>query len=244
MRHERCTRTTVLASGLILALFALTACGLGETGTVTPEVPEPSAAPPAPVSNQLSAEAQQQVRQFVGRSLAAFRAMPGYEGTLKYSQTQDTKASSGTYQISGKGNSVKVVIQEGNGKGTKLLYTGGSSIKARPGGLLSPIVVTLDVNDPKVVSVRGYRINQILVPETLGQLMDPGNAVLGAEHAGSSYHLLVSGPKLLKGCRTLEAWLDDRTLMPTKIQYADTRSVVFWMKYEGLRTSSHVSLDI
>lgn len=232
---------------LVLGVLAA-GCGGEAPGAVTPEPTEdpqvqPSAAP-APNGAPLPAEVQGQVRQLVGQSLGAFRAMPGYDVTLRYFQSQDTTTSNGLYQISGKGNAVRIVVQEGNGKGSRLLYSGGSSVKARPGGFLSPLVVTLGLDDPKLVSVRGYRINQILVPETLGQLMDPGNTVLGAERSGSGYHLLVGGPKLLKGCRTLEAWLDGQTLLPTRVQYSDGRTVVFWMKYDGLRRNSHVSLDI
>ncbi len=236
-------------SWVLLALGLLVGgCGLGETGVVTPEPTEPPVSrptsPPTAPGAPLSPQIQEQVRQLIGQSLTAFRGMPGYEVTLRYFQSQDTKTSNGLYQIAGKGNSVKIVVQEGNGKGSRLLYTGGNSLKARPGGLLSPLVVTLSLDDPKVMSVRGYRINQILVPETLGQLMDPANTVLAADSTPTGYHLLVGGPKLLNGCRTLEAWIDGRTLMPTRVHYSDGRAVVFWMSYENLRRNGKVSLDI
>lgn len=231
----------LLALGLMMG-----GCGLAEPGVVTPQPSEsPTIHPtPAPPGAPLSPQIQAQVRQTIAQSLATFRAMPGYEVKLRYFQSQDAKLSNGVYQIAGKGNSVKITVQEGNGKGTRLLYTGGNSVKARPGGILSPLVITLSLDDPKVTSVRGYHINQILVPETLGQLLDPANSVLAAETTQTGYHVLVGGPKLLKGCRTLEAWVDGRTMMPTRVEYSDGRAVVFWMSYENLRPSSKVSLDI
>lgn len=221
----------------LLVLTLLAACGAAPLGGAPSPTPRPVASgTPAPVADP--------VRAFIARSQATVQALPGYTTTLKFYQKQGTKVVRGTYDVAGKGSVLRIFILDGNSKGTHLRYEGGPKVKVRPGGFLSPLVLDLDLHDARIMSVRGYSIDQTEMKGFLRMLADPANAIVQARRQDGTAWISVEGPKLLSGCVRLDAEFDERTMIPRVIELRDAKEPVFRLDFQNMKVTAQVDLDI
>lgn len=229
--------------GLCAALHGVSACGAPPTSSkprpvvsLPPPAPEPSL-PPAPPDAK--------AEMLVAAAKKAFAALPGYRADMRYFQKNGTRTTSGLYALTGKPlRHLRIDITEGTGKGTKLLWHGGDSVKARPGGLLSPIVVTLPLSDERLVSVRGYTLAETNIASLLDMMADPRNRLSYAGKSGNNDVVTAAGRHILGGCSKMTAHLDAASLMPVGVDATDGREVVFKVRLQGFRKDPKVHLDI
>jgi outer membrane lipoprotein-sorting protein len=194
-----------------------------------------------PVPSSLPPGGFQEGRAIVQQSQAKFKAMAGYETEMSYFQKMGAKTASGVYQLAGKQpRKLRIEIKQGNSTGTKLYWAGGSTIKVRPGGFLSAIALDLPLDDDRIISVRHYTLDQTDLPSMYNVMLDPANAV----STGEPGMVIVTGPRLLKGCVRMVARFDPTTSLPTSVEMSDTKEVVFRMQLRNFRRNDHVSLDI
>lgn len=238
---SRPVRTAPFLACLMAGVMLVGACGL-DSATSAKAQPSPTPRPSLPPGGT---SAPLNARELVNAAQRAFFSLPGYQTDLHFFQKKGAKTSRGVYQITGKPNhQMKIVIEQGEGSGTKLFWNGTKTVKVRPSGLLGALVVDLDLHDEKIMSIRGYSLDQIELSNLLGMLNDPQAKLLSAGKTEGGYRLLISSQRLLSGCATLDISFDAGTFLPKTIQMSDGREVVFGLELRNLRPTSHVSFDI
>lgn len=239
-------------AGLLLAATPIAAgCGAAPEPITCPEPPamptEPAPNNPigGPAAPGMPGGQADPARDMVARSQAAFTAFKGYELEMKYFQKQGSKTSTGTYEIRGKQpRAMRIFIKEGGSKGTTVRWDGGSTCQVRPGGLLGAITVTLSLDDERLKGVRGYTLDMTDLPSMYGFMLDPANQATFLGQGPQGVAVAVSGPKLLKGCQRMVTSFDPTTLMPKKVEFMDSREVVFRMTLSNMKPRPNVSLEI
>lgn len=226
----------------LLPVTMIAACGASVASPGGASVPTPRPRPTATLAP--AAPAADPARAFVAHSQASFAALPGYQTQLKFYQKQGSKEAKGTYDVGGKGKQLRIFILDGNSKGTHLLWSGGKTVKVRPAGLLSALVLDLGLDDQRVTSIRGYRIDQTEMGGFLRMLADPANHVVGFKHDPGSYSMVVQGPHLLSGCSSMGVVFDEKTYLPQVIELRDAHEPVFRLDFIGLKVTPNVSVDI
>ncbi len=227
-----------------IALAALSACGTTPSAPTAPRS-RPTLPPPLPLPSTAPAPPDTRAADIVAQSRKAFSALPGYRTDMRFFQKAGSKSSKGLYDLAGKPpRAMRIEIKEGSSPGTRILWTGGKTVKARPGGFLSPIVVDLSLRDDRLVSVRGYSLDQIDITSLLDMLGDPRGRLAYAGKTGTSEVLTTAGSHLLPGCSKMFATLDATTHLPTGVDMSDGREVVFRIRLEGFRADPGVKLEI
>ncbi len=243
MTHRSVSRAFLGFWGLSLGFLALSACGsTGPTGTPKPKVSLP---PPAPGPSVAPAPPDTKAIDLVAKAQKAFAALPGYRTEMKFFQKGPQKSSDGLYDLSGKPlRHMRIEILEGGGKGTRLLWNGGASVKARAPGLLSPIVITLPLADERMQSVRGYTLAQTNIASLLDMMADKRNHLAYVGTSGNSEVVSATGRYVLGGCSKMTASLDRTSLMPVGVDATDGREVVFKVRLQKFRADPAVKLEI
>jgi hypothetical protein len=71
-------------------------------------------------------------------------------------------------------------------------------------------------------------------------VLDPANTISSGEQG----MVIVTGPRLLKGCVRMVTRFDPATSLPASVELSDPKEVVFRMRLRNLRRKANVSLDI
>ncbi len=186
-----------------------------------------------------------QARALITRTSEAVRALPAYQLEMRWMQKKGSTVAKGVYDIIGKApRTIRIDIKEGKGKGTKVLYTGGSTAKVRPDGVLGAITVDLSVNDDRLLSVRNYNIPQTDLKGMMDQLVDPRHKARILAQTQERVAIEVSGGALLKGCAKMVMEIDPNTALPLTIDQYDAREVVFHLDLRNFRPRKNASVDI
>lgn len=243
---------TKLGGGFMRKLVFLLALGATACGMQPATHPKPislgtSAAAPAvparPVAS--AAPAADPAHAFLARANAAFLALPAYHAKMSFFQTNGEKSGSGVYDLSGKQpRTLNLHVIEGDGQGTKILWTGGDTVKVRPAGLLSAITVDLQQDDERLKSVRGYTLKETDIPGLMGQMGDPANQLAGPTQTADGAVVRVTGPHLLKGVVAMTGTFDPVTMLPRKVEMTDGHQVVLRFVISNMRAQSSISLEI
>jgi outer membrane lipoprotein-sorting protein len=94
----------------------------------------------------------------------AFAATNDYTAVLHVHEAKGTATQDRVYQYSFmKPHFAKTLILDGDGKGSGGVWSGGNQISGHQGGILSGFHRTVDVNDPRAVSLRGVTIPEGLL---------------------------------------------------------------------------------
>lgn len=100
----------------------------------------------------------------------AFAGVHDYTCILHVHEVKGTQTQDRVYQYSFmKPHDVKTLILEGGGKGSGAVWVGGDRVSGHLGGILSGIHVKLNLNDPRVVSLRGVTIPEALLPNCIDE---------------------------------------------------------------------------
>lgn len=202
---------------------------------------QPGAGGPAGAAGQDDPQA----RALITRTSEAVRALPAYQLEMRWMQKKGSTVAKGVYEITGKApRSIRIDIKEGKGKGTKVLYTGGSTAKVRPDGVLGAITVDLSVNDDRLLSVRDYNIPQTDLKGLMDQLVDQRHKARLLSQTPTRAALEVTGGPLLKGCVKMVVEVDPNTALPLVIDQYDAREVVFHLDIRNFRPRKNASLEI
>lgn len=230
--------------GAFLVAMGLLAVACGASPGAPP-TDRPTVPPPAPAPSGTPGPVDPGAQATVAKATMAFKSLKAYSAAMSFFQKNGSHVASGIYDISGKQpRNLRMEIRTGNSQGTKLLWTGGKTIKTRPGGLLSPIVVDLATTDNRVMSVRGYTIDQTDLTALMGMMADKrGHATLGIQTSKITF-VQVTGPHLLSGCTRMAVGLDPASSLPRIVELSDRREVVFRIKLDGFKRLGDVSLDI
>ena len=207
--------------------------------------PQPGEYMGGPGGQPANAQDDPQARALIGQVSQTVRALPAYQLEMRWMQKQGAKTAKGVYDITGKApRTIRIDIKEGKGEGTKVLYTGGTTAKVRPQGLLGAITVDLSVNDDRLLSVRNYNIPQTDLKGMMDQLVDARHTAKLLMNTPDRAAVEVAGGPLLKGCVKMVVELDPKTGYPLVIDQYDAREVVFHLELRNFRAKSNVSLDI
>jgi len=238
----------------VLCASTLAACGADvATGTKKKRLPAVDPTPgeyvgdPGTIGGQPAAPAADnpQARELINRTFATVRDMASYQLDMKWMQKQGSNTARGLYEITGKApRTTRIDIKEGKGKGTKVLYTGGSTAKVRPDGLLSALCLDLPVTDDRLMSVRDYTIPQTDMKSLMDQLVHPRQqaTLLGQGKFGTAVE--VKGGPLLKGCVKMIVEIDPATALPKLIDQYDAKEVVFRLEIQNMRARKNAAVDI
>lgn len=165
------------------------------TPATAPQAPAPQAkkAPAAPKADPF--------QEYLGKARQAFQQMQGMRATIATFEKADGKGNAKINYLYSQGK-VKIDVissDDASRNGVKLSYNkGGNEVRARASGMLSVIAVTLPMSDKKVISGRGYQLNQIDLNSVIPRLTAPGQTgkVLGkTQFAGANVVVLEIQPK-------------------------------------------------
>ena len=236
------------ASVTSVVLAALVGCGtgnvLGGPGDFSAPVlptPLPSLLPSLPGRGDANGAAQFWAR----RVSAAHDQVPAYTAQMTYLQIAGTKTVRGVYDLRGKRpRLLRIQILQGEGQGTTLSWRGGKTIRVRAAGLLSAIPLDLPLTDPRIISPRGYTLDQTDIPGLLGLLNHPAAQVQFGGEQGNLAMLRITGPHLLSGVRDMTARIDMRTGFALSVEMSDGRQIVFRVELMNFRPTQDVSVEI
>lgn len=130
-------------------------------------------------------------------------------------------------------------------RGVKLVYLGDRKITAK----LGFIKKTFPYDDPQVVSLRGYRIDQTSLTAVVEGLLDPAAKVRfvgGVTQGGRQADLLegTGGSGLLPGCSKMQVSIDRQNRMPLQIEGFEGEKVVFRAQLSGVTVNPSLSDDL
>jgi hypothetical protein len=175
----------------------------------------------------------------------AHGAVRAYTAQMAYFQKASGQMYRGVYDLRGRTpRSMRIEIRQGNGQGTKLSWSGGKTIKVRAAGLLGAIAIDLPLTDPRIISPRGYTIDQIDIPGLLGLLNHPGAQLAYLGEQGGMAYLRVTGAHLLLGTVAMVAGIDASTGFARFVEMSDPREPVVRIDLKDFRSVGDVSLEI
>jgi outer membrane lipoprotein-sorting protein len=119
---------------------------------------------------------------------------------------------------------------DGMRNGASMVYLGGDTIEAKK----FFIHQTMKVDDPKALSLRGYRIDQTDIKFMLGTITNAADTV-AAGPAANVYE--VTGPGLLPKTSREEVTLDPTTFAPVKIEFFDGNDSVYRIKLSSVKVN-------
>jgi len=127
-------------------------------------------------------------------------------------------------------------------RGAKLVYLGDGRITAK----LGFIKKTMPYDDPQVLSLRGYRIDQTSLTSIVEGILDPAAAVRHAGKvtiAGRAADLLelTKGSGMLPGCSKMQIAIDSQTRMPVLVEGFEGTTVVFRAQLSGMQVNPKLS---
>lgn len=234
--------------GSVLVATLACACGSGTAGPGLPSAPVPGATlpmpsvPNAPPGDTGGAQAAQTWRVRLNQAHGAVRA---YTAQMAYFQKASGQMYRGAYDLRGRTpRNLRIQILQGNGQGTKLSWTGGRTIKVRAAGLLGAVTLDLPLTDPRIISPRGYTLDQIDLPGLLSLVNHPGAQVTFLGEQGGQAYLRVTGNHLLAGTTSLVTGIDTRTGFANFVEMSDAREPLVRIDLKQFRPVSDVSLDI
>lgn len=130
-------------------------------------------------------------------------------------------------------------------RGAKLVYLGDGRITAK----LGFIKKTIPYDDPQVLSLRGYRIDQTSLTFIVEGLLDPKAAI---RHAGSvtiagrpaDLLELTQGAGMLPGCSKMQLAIDRQSRMPALLEGFEGTTVVFRAQLSNVAVNPKLSDDL
>jgi hypothetical protein len=184
-------------------------------------------------------------RTLINRTVAAVTALPAFTLEMPWTQKQGQQLARGLYAITGRApRSTLILIKEGKGQGTRVLYTGGTTAKVRAGGLLGAIALDLSIQDDKLKSLRGYTIRETDLTAMMAQLANPGHRARVTATEGARVRVELTGGPLLAGCVRMTADLDAQTGLPLALAQYDAREAVYTVEMRNMRARTNVSLAL
>ena len=130
-------------------------------------------------------------------------------------------------------------------RGVKLVYLGDGRITAK----LGFIKKTLPYDDPQVLSLRGYRIDQTSLTSIVEGILDPAAA---PRHAGdvtlsgrqADLLEMTKGSGMLAGCSKMQVAIDRQTRMPLRVEGFEGATVVFRAQLSNVAVNPKLSDDL
>lgn len=233
-----------------LVLLATAGCGKTVAPTQPCSCPQPpvsfpspapgaSAAPGAPGTTPADAAAA------VANIQKAFTALPGFTVNMRWWQKKDAKTASGLYKVEGKPpRSMKVEVIQGNGQGSRLLYTGGNKVKVRAGGFLGAIAVDLDLHDERIMGLRGYALDEFNIGPILNRFASPKNVVTLMGEQNGRIFLKAEGADMMPGCVRMVAGVDAKTFLPRYMEMHDAKEMVVRIDMADFKSAPPPNLSL
>lgn len=145
----------------LLAAAVLSACGQsGPADAPQPARPTPT---PAAIAPTPAPAAESAVTVMVARGIARLDAMKTIQGYVSFEETLDGKRDTGKAKIAfrNKPFAGRVELEQSDrwlAAGGVVVWKGGSELKVRP--LKLPFSLSFSTDNPQMVSLRGYRMDQ------------------------------------------------------------------------------------
>jgi outer membrane lipoprotein-sorting protein len=143
---------------------------------------------------------------------------------------------------------LRMNIIDGKGKGSVGIYNPNTKkVKGFKTGILKIVVLTLELTDKRVSSIRGHRIDEADWGTLIERLVSYKNnneftSVTPSTKDGKDAYLftaVVSDSNRLWGAVKERVWIDTQTLLPLYVEQAiDTDEVVHFVKYEDIKINT------
>lgn len=88
------------------------------------------------------------------------RTTPAYAYTVSATEFSGSRVESTTFEITydSRTQTEHIHVTAGPGAGSNIIWTGGDRVSVRPPGIIHVLTVSLDVRNPKIISMRGNDI--------------------------------------------------------------------------------------
>jgi outer membrane lipoprotein-sorting protein len=117
---------------------------------------------------------------------AAWAKVNSYTCTITAHEVLETKVQDRVYTMSFvKPSDTRMDITGGDGKGSAVVWLGGTTVKGHQGGFLSFIKLNLDMHDPKATSIRGTTVAEANFGAIIDHIKGLSGATIDAVADGS-----------------------------------------------------------
>lgn len=202
-----------------------------------------------PGSSTIRAKGDTQADAIMASIKTTWTGMNTASGVVSFWEKKGTETSSSTANFSwSRPEKLRADVTEASSsgkRGVKLVYLGDNKITAKLGFFKK----TFRYDDPQVLSLRGYRIDQTDLKAFTEGLLDPNATVKYAGTAtinGRSADLLeVTGSKeLLPGTAKVRMAIDTVSHLPSQIEGLDAKEVVYRAQVPQLSLNPQLPGDI
>ena len=143
---------------------------------------------------------------------------------------------------------IRMDIIKGKNKGSVAVYKNGK-VCARRGGIFKPFVITCELTDKKVTSMRGGTITesdwQSIVEKLKSYRKDNKLRSMGIQERGgrSAYLLAIDGIKE-DGITARKLWIDASTFLPLGSETYEAKTLVNCMDYSDIAVNVKMPADL
>lgn len=230
---------------LVLTGLLATACGGPPTAPPAADPPSATDPKPPPTTPGQGVADPESPAATIARAIQAYNGLKAFVGVMDYFEKSPGKTARRTYDMAGMPpKTLRLLVREGDSQGTKLLWTGGPTVKVRAAGFLGAITVDLPLGDSKLVSGRGYRLDQTDLSSLMATMSDKRAVVKISSKSDTSVILAITGPHLLSGVVRAGIVLDAKTFLPQGVEMRDKSEIVYQVKFAKFVPVKSVSLDI
>jgi len=146
-----------------------------------------------------------------------------------------------------KPHQAKILIEDGDGRGSGGVWAGGSQVSGHQGGLLSHFHLKVDLHDHRAVSLRGYTIPDGLLNnevdkyrEIKGELSQRNGPDIDGQ-ATDAVELKPSDPAAVAGVTRMVIYLSKSTHLPVKQQRYEGEKLVAEETFYDVKTNVGLS---
>ncbi|MBV9271710.1 MAG: hypothetical protein JO165_11480 [Candidatus Eremiobacteraeota bacterium] len=181
----------------------------------------------------------------IGEFDAAFAKINDYTAIVKAHEVLGDTTQDRVYQYwFKKPHQAKILIEDGDGRGSGGVWNGGSQVSGHQGGLLSHFHLKVDLHDRRAVSLRGYTIPDGLLHNEVGKYREIKGELTqraGPEIAGQptdEVELKPADPAANGGVTRMVIYLSKNTHMPVKQQRFDGDKLVAEETFSDIKTNA------
>lgn len=184
----------------------------------------------------------------IGEFDAAFAKVNDYTAMVKAHEVSGDATQDRVYHYwFKKPHQAKILIEDGDGRGSGGVWAGGSQVSGHQGGLLSHFHLKVDLHDHRAVSLRGYTIPDGLLNnevdkyrEIKGELTQRTGPEIDGQ-ATDEVELKTAEPAANQGVTRMMIYISKSTHMPVKQQRYEGDKLVAEESFYNVKLNAGLS---